>query len=145
MQHDGMTMQAFIEATRDARWATIEDLQARLDAIDFWTEDFKAASVDANKKTWIRREIRRITDADGWPVFASVSTIDPLTNDESRVYKQEAIFDRDDYLQVVQYHQRRAVYHEKMAAGYAGRAKLRLGMQIPMDLGGMRAGEEVRR
>lgn len=129
-----MTHESFVAATRSAAWADIEALKAMLDASAFWDEAFVDEAVDAHKKAYIRRAIRRITDDAGWPVFASVVTFNPETGDEERRYKQETLFDRDDYAQVVRYHERQADHHLRMAQGYADHARARYGMQLRLEL-----------
>ncbi len=120
--------------TRDESWVTIDLLKRRLDETGFWSDEFIDAAIDEHKKAYIRREIKCITDTTGWPVFASVITIDSITGEHQRIYKQEEMFDRDDYMQVVSYHQDRAEYHEMMAAGYRERARERHAMQLELGL-----------
>ena len=129
-----MTKDAFVAATQNAGWADIDALVAMLDAAEFWDETFLAEAVDAHKKTYIRREIKQVKDESGWPVFASVVTFDPITGEEERRYKQETLFDRDDYAQVVRYHERRADHHLRMAEGYAERARVRYGLQLRLGM-----------
>lgn len=123
-----------MNVTRDESWATIDVLKRRLDEAGFWDEDFLKSAIDEHKKAYIRRQIKTITDGEGWPLFANVLTVDAMTGVKEHVYKQETLFDRDDYMQVVGYHRDRAAYHEAMAAGYAGRAERRYAMQLPMSL-----------
>ena len=129
-----MTREAFVTATASATWADIDALVAMLDGEDFWDEAFLAESIDAHKKSYIRREIKQIKTPDGDPVFASVTATNPETGEEERRYKQEAIFDRDDYAQTVRYHRRRADHHMQMAAGYARRGHERYGLQLNIEL-----------
>lgn len=133
MQPNAMTHAQFIEATKTATWATIDDLVKRLDDSAFWSEEFVEASLFERKKQWVRKEIKRVTDDEGWPIFASIATTDPVTGEEMRRYKQEMIFDRDDYRQVVGYHMDRSHYHKDMAVGYAQRAERRFGVQMAIE------------
>lgn len=129
-----MTKEAFVAATESASWADIDALVAMLDASDFWDDAFLAESIAARKKAYVRREIKQVKGADGWPVFASIVTTNPETGEDERRYKQEAIFDPDDYFQVVRYHRRRADHHMRMATGYAERGAKRYGLQLGMPL-----------
>lgn len=128
-----MTREGFLSVTTAATWANIDDLVAMLDAADFWDEAFLAEAAEHVKKSYIRGNIKRIKDDAGWPLFASVVTTNPMTGQEERRYKQEAIFDRDDYAQVVRYHLRRAEHHQQTAMGYARNAHARYGLQLSLD------------
>ncbi len=130
---NGMSREAFLAATENAAWADIDALVALLDASEFWDEAYLADAIDQRKKAYIRREIKQVKDPDGWPVFASVTTLNPESGEEERRYKQEAIFDRDDYAQVVRFHQRRAQHHVQMAQGYAEHGRQRYGLQLTLE------------
>ncbi len=132
MSHDAMSHDTFVAATGDAAWVSIDEIVQRLDEITFWSEDFIESSLESRKKAWIRKEIKNVRGEDGWPVFASVVTMDTDNQETTRIYKQERMFDRDDYAQVVRYHEDRSQYHHHMAAGWAERAADRFGMQLPM-------------
>ncbi len=132
MSHDAMNHGAFVTATSDAAWVSIDEIVQRLDEIAFWSEDFIESSLESRKKAWIRKEIKNVRGEDGWPLFASVVTMDPENQETTRIYKQERMFDRDDYAQVVRYHEDRSQYHHHMAAGWAERAADRFGMQLSL-------------
>lgn len=68
-------------------------------------------------------------DGEGFPLFASVETTDESGNAVRR-YKQETLFDVEDYRQVVRYHADRSAHHQTMARGYAKRCKQRFNRQI---------------
>lgn len=119
-------------------WMPIEDLVALCDQEGFWKDAFLEGAVDAAKKSQVRRLIKTLTDDGDWPLWASVET----TNEEGkaeRVYKQEVLFDPDDYRQVVEYHSDRATHHGRMARGYAKRCdkrfKTRLYRQLDINFG----------
>lgn len=126
-----MSHEAFLGATSGAQWATIDELVSMLDHAEYWDDAFTAQAVAQRKKIHIRGVIRNLKDKDGWPLFASVVQTDEDGN-EIRIYKQEEFFDRDDYMQVVDYHVDIVRHHTKMALGYRDRAKVRYGMQIPL-------------
>jgi len=112
-------------------WMPIEKLVSLCDEGRFWTENFLAGAVDSAKKTAVRRLIKTLKDRDGWPIWANVET----TNEEGkteRLYKQELLFDPNDYRQVFEYHNERSTYHRKMAQGYASRCKKRFHVQLKL-------------
>lgn len=112
-------------------WATIDDLVELCESDGYWSNEFQATAALNAKKAHVRRMIRTLRDSDDWPVWASVET----TNDKGetvRVYKQETLFDVEDYRQVVSYHVDRTNYSRRMATGYARRCKKRFHKQIPM-------------
>jgi hypothetical protein len=57
-----------------------------------------------------------------------------FTNDEDgkqvRVYKQETLFNVDDYQQVIGYHKERRHHHDKMVRGYKRRCKDRFAVEL---------------
>ncbi len=110
-------------------WMSIENLVGLCDREEFWKDDFIAGALGDAKKAHIRRLIKQLKDEDKWPLWASVET----TNEEGeteRVYKQELLFDPNDYRQVVEYHSKRASYHRKTAEGYAARCRKRFDVQL---------------
>jgi hypothetical protein len=114
---------------------TIEELVAKCDQANFWADDFFETVVDVAKKSTIRRLIRDVKDEFGWPSIASIETINEA-GETVRVYKQEALFDVEDYRQVIYYHGDRSRHHRNMAVGYARRCKLRFNRQLPLGLAG---------
>jgi hypothetical protein len=125
---------AFVAATRTASWVDIDGLVAMLDAADYWDEDFLADAIDALKKAHARKQIKTIPGSDGLPAYQSVVTTDPMTGGTERRYKQEAMFDRDDYVQTIRYHRQRAEHHLREAAGLAQHGHDRYGLQLGLDL-----------
>lgn len=130
MPHNRMSRELFVTVTGDVTWASVDEIVARLDQIDFWSEGFIETSLDERKKAWVRREIKSLKDDENFPLFASITRRDPETGDEQRLYKQELMFDRDDYAHVVDYHRGREQHHHDMATGYAKRAERRFGVQL---------------
>src|SRR5512137_1067427 len=113
---------------------TIEELVSMCDQAGFWTDDFLATVTDVAKKSTIRRLIRDVRDEDGWPSIGSIETTNEA-GETVRVYKQEALFDIEDYRKVVAYHSERSRHHRNMAIGYAKRCKTRFNKQPPLDFG----------
>ena len=114
----------FIEMMERARlsWATIEELVAECDnAEDFWDAQWLATAVSSAKKSLVRKYIREVKDEEGMPLWHSIVTVD-TTGMECHQYKQEVIFDKEDYLQVIQYYIDRTTYTMRMAESLRDRA-----------------------
>lgn len=72
---------------------------------------------------------------DGFPLYASVEMKDE-NGKTCRVYKQEMLFDVEDYRKVVTYHHDRSNYHRRMSAGYKTRCKNRFNVQLTLPFDG---------
>lgn len=122
----------FVIATKSGNWGTIEELQEVCDAKCVWDDLFLAGAVEKAKRSEIRRLVCTIKDSDGFPAIASV-----VTRNEAgklvRVYKQEKLFDVDDYRQVVDYHASQCAHHRVMAKGYAKRCRQKHNKTIPLN------------
>ena len=84
-------------------WQTIDDLMAICDEAGCWEFDFESRALTNAKKMRIRKIISRVKDKDGFPLFPSVTILDD-DGKKKRVYKQETLFDVEDYKAVVNYH-----------------------------------------
>ncbi len=117
-----------------AKWATIDEIRDLCDnAEGFWSQEFIDSAATKSKNAKIRRLIKTLKDETGFPLHASVET----TNEDGetiRVYKQELLFDPDDYRQVVTYHSDRASHHGRMARGYAKRSDERFKTELDRQL-----------
>ena len=119
----------FQQIVQGSDWTEIGELVALCDRHDFWSDEFRESAATNAKKAAVRKLIKQLKDDDNFPLFASVET----TNAEGRtvrVYKQESLFDTDDYRKVVKYHSQRSSYHRKMAGGYARRCRRRFRKQL---------------
>lgn len=112
-------------------WATIDEIVSLCDDASFWTDGFLADAEDKAKKSVVRRLIKSIRGIDSAPEWASVLTTDD-DGKPQRIYKQETLFDVEDYRQVVTYHADRSRYHRITAEGYAKRCKQRFNVQLRM-------------
>jgi hypothetical protein len=121
------------------RWNTIDELLSLCEEEGYWTEDFLEKAVDEAKKSHIRKCIKQLKDSDGWDQWASVET-QTAEGDTVRVYKQEALFDVEDYRQVVHYHNDRSDYHAKKAESYAARCQKRFNVQLTLPFEDRKAG-----
>ena len=96
-------------------WASLEDIVTACDeAEDFWDAAWLTTAVDIAKKSLLRKFIREVKDESGMPLWHSLVTVD-ADGTEIRKYKQEALFDKEDYLQVIQYYVDRTTYNMRMA------------------------------
>ena len=114
-------------------WATIDQIVDACNAAGFWSDDFLTDAEDAAKKSAARKLMKTLR-AGGSPEWASIVTTDE-EGDEQRIYKQETLFDVEDYRQVVRYHVDRAKYHRETAQAYADRceAKFDVQLRLPFD------------
>ena len=113
-------------------WSTIDELVDACDKAHYWDKDFQASVAVQAKKAKIRHLIKKAKDGEGFPVWASVEA----TNEDGktvRLYKQEALFDVNDYRQVTEYHADRSHYHKAMARSYAKRCRQRFGVQLRLN------------
>ena len=115
------------------QWASIGELLRACDEAGYWTDEFLATTTENAKKSHIRKMVK-VRDEAGWPLVASVTT----ANEDGELvqkYKQESLFDREDYRQVVAFHGERSNHHRKMAVGYAERCFKKFDVQLPLDFG----------
>jgi len=106
----------------------VHGAKAKLDAAGFWNERI-AALLEEAKLNYVRRMFRKMRAPGGHRVFASVETVNDA-GDKVRVYKQELLFNPEDYRQVVNYHQQMALHHMAEANGYAARCAERFNTQM---------------
>lgn len=112
-------------------WATIDDLVATCDAQGFWEQEWLDTTTDVAKKTKVRRLIRQVKDADQWPAWSSIVIAD-TDGVRKRLYKQEVLFNVEDYRQVVTYWVGSTQYGMKMAQGYRDHAVKRYAVQLSL-------------
>ena len=116
---------------RATSWQTIDDVVSMLDDVGFWDDGFARNAVSNAKKAYIRNLIRTLKDRDGFPLFPSVRMVDEDGN-KRRVYKQETLFDVDDYRTMVDYHANLSNHHRQMAEGYVERCEKRHLVQLSL-------------
>ena len=126
---DQMSPELFMEAVSELGWAEVGDIVEALDGTDFWGDEWLEHAAAEQKKAYVRRKIKQLKGSDGWPVWASVAVTD-TDGSEKRVYKQETLFDLEDYRKVIAYHADRSDYHKHMANGYTKRARKRFHVQL---------------
>lgn len=124
----------FIEAVNGSEWATVDKLVEMCDAANVWPEDFIDTVLINAKKSFVRRQIKQLKDDENWPLWASVETQNE-DGETVRIYKQETLFDVEDYRQVVAYHADRREYHGMLAEGYVVRCNRRFHVQLKLSFG----------
>lgn len=130
-----MNKQAFLAAVNGSEWATIDDLREMcIEAGDVFSDDDHEQAIRNHMNTRIRREIKRLKDETGFPVFASVHTRDPETGGQRRVYKMEALFDVEDYRAVIEEYAGRVKHDYEMMKGYRDRAERRFSEQLALPV-----------
>ena len=110
-------------------WVTVDECVSALDASNAWGDTFLDDALREAKKVVVRRVMQSMRAADGTRNVASVETTNEA-GERVRVYKQECLFKVEDYRQVVAYHRDRGEHHQREAARYAERCRIRLGVEI---------------
>lgn len=109
-------------------WATIDEIVDACNEAGFWGDEFLMEVENAAKKSAARKLMKSLRSGNA-PEWASIVTTDE-NGDEKRIYKQETLFDVEDYRQVVRYHVNRAKYHRETAQGYADRCETKFNVQL---------------
>ncbi len=123
--------QGFVEILSSSNeWQTIDDLMAICDEAGYWESDFESRALTNAKKMRIRKIISKVKDKDGFPLFPSVTILDD--GKKKRVYKQETLFDVEDYKAVVNYHASLSNHHRDMAEGYVKRCEKKHQVQLSL-------------
>lgn len=112
-------------------WDNLEDLVKICDKAKYWSPRLEKSAVMNAKKAHLRKALK-IKDEEGMPLFASIVTEDE-NGKKVRRYKQEALFDVEDYRQVAQYHMQAADHHTTMSKNYIRRCKTRFNVQLRFD------------
>jgi len=124
--------QGFVEILSSSNeWQTIDDLMAICDEAGYWESDFESRALTNAKKMRIRKIISEVKDKDGFPLFPSVTILDD-DGKKKRVYKQETLFDVEDYKAVVNYHASLSNHHRDMAEGYVKRCEKKHKVQLSL-------------
>ncbi|MBS4027214.1 MAG: hypothetical protein KGZ58_01145 [Ignavibacteriales bacterium] len=127
-------IEMFTTAIGQVEWMTIDNIVKEVGKNPELAERLLSDAKDKALKFACRQLLRSIKTEEGLPAFASIVEADPNGN-EQRVYKQEALFDVNDYKQVVNYHSKQMVHHAKMARHYAKECQHQTSEQIhlPFD------------
>lgn len=125
----------FLKATESAKWGTIDELISAIDEVpEIWARVASSDITTSWKKAQARRLIKTLKNDDGEPLYASIVQTDENGN-EIRVYKQETLFDINDYMQAATYHGKMVIHHAKEASRYSKGYQQKTGKQfhLPFD------------
>ncbi len=131
----GTVVERFAKATENCQWSSIDEMvQAVKKDPELVAEILKGDVNDKMLKIGVRGLVGRIKQEGGAPLYASIKTTDEKGN-TTQVYKQEPLFDIEDYKQCIEFHGNAVVHHAKLAAHYARGFKDKTGMQyhLPFD------------
>jgi hypothetical protein len=96
-----------------------------------FTPAFYATAIAHMERIHVRRRLKQVTNAHGWPVFGNIERLGP-DGKPARVFLQEELFGPEEYQQIVAYHYRMARHHLVKAQTYREHAKARYGLQLPL-------------
>jgi hypothetical protein len=125
------TREHFLRVTQLRRWGTIQDYVELCRAQGYFTPQFYATAIAQMGRIHVRRRLKQITNAHGWPVFGNIERVGP-DGRPARVFLQEELFGPEEYRQIVAYHYRLARHHLFKAQTYRDHAKARYGLQLPL-------------
>jgi hypothetical protein len=125
------TREHFLQVTTLRRWGTIQEYVDLCRAEGYFTPAFYATAVAHMERIHVRRRLKQVTTAQGWPVFGNIERVGPDGTPE-RVFLQEELFGPEEYRQIVAYHYGMARHHLFKAQTYRDHAKMRYGLQLPL-------------
>jgi hypothetical protein len=125
------TREHFLRVTRLRRWGTIQEYVDFCRAQGYFTPAFYATAIAHMERIHVRRRLKQITNARGWPVFGNIARVRDDGRPE-RVFLQEELFGPEEYQQIVAYHYGMARHHLFKAQTYRDHAKARYGVQLPL-------------
>lgn len=91
----------------------INELVDRLDAEHAFDEDDEAVALHQWKKCEIRRAVKGIKDEQNIPLIFSIVDVDG-DGKAIRKYKQESLFNIEEYQQVILQYRQRRLYHSRI-------------------------------
>lgn len=130
-QKGGMTAEHFADLLAHEKWQTIDQMVDALDDADYWADDFADAALHRMKREHCRRMARSLRRDDGRHVFVHVVETLP-TGEKQHVYKQQTLFNVDDYRFAVNFHKQMGIHHIARANELAKDCQRFLGKQLPL-------------
>jgi hypothetical protein len=125
------TREHFLQVTQLRRWGTIQEDVELCRAQGSFTPAFYATAIAQMERIHVRRRLKQITNAQGWPVFGNIERVRDDGRPE-RVFLQEELCGPEEYRQIVAYHYGLARHHLFKAQTYRDHAKARYGLQLPL-------------
>jgi hypothetical protein len=90
------THEHFLQLTALRRWGTIQEYVDLCRTHAYFTPEFHATAIAHMERIHVRRRLKQITNAHGWPVFGNIERIDP-DGKPLRVFLQEELFGPEEY------------------------------------------------
>jgi hypothetical protein len=125
------TREHFLHLAQLQRWGTIQEYVDLCRTHGYFTPAFYATAIAHMERIHVRRRLKQVTNAQGWPVFGNIERVDP-NGKATRVFLQEELFGPEEYRQIVAYHYGMARHHLVKAQTYREHAKMRYGLQLPL-------------
>ena len=125
------TREHFLRVTQLRRWGTIQEDVELCRAQGSFTPAFYAKAAAHMARIHVRRRLKPITTAQGWPVFGTIERVGP-DGTPARVFLQEELFGPEAYRPIVAYHYGVARHHLCTAQTSRDHAKARDGLQLPL-------------
>jgi hypothetical protein len=125
------TREHFLRVAQLRRWGTIQAYVELCRAQGYFTPAFYATALAQMERIHVRRRLKQVTTAQGWPVFGNIERVGP-DGTPARVFLQEELFGPEEYRQIVAYHYGLARHHLFKAQTYRDHAKARDGLQRPL-------------
>jgi hypothetical protein len=125
------TREHFLQAMTLQRWGTIQEYVDLCRAHGYFTPVFYATAIAHMERIHVRRRLKQVTNAQGWPAFGNIERVGPDGKPE-RVFLQEELFGPEEYRQIVAYHYGMARHHLFKAQTYRDHAKMRYGLLLPL-------------
>jgi hypothetical protein len=115
------TREHFLHLAQLQRWGTIQDYVELCRAQGYFTPEFYATAIAHIERIHVRRRLKQVTNAQGWPIFGNIEWVGP-DGKAARVFLQEELFGPEEYRQIVAYHYGMARHHLFKAQTYRDRA-----------------------
>lgn len=90
------TREHFVRIATLQRWGTIQEYVDLCRAHGSFTPAFYATAVAHMERIHVRRRLKQVRDARGWPVFGNIGRVGP-DGTPARVFLQEELFGPEEY------------------------------------------------
>lgn len=125
----------FDETVSGVEWGTIDEICDHVKGNEHLVTALLANDVATMKENLLKQKIRHLLKTTknevGHAAYASVKTVD-ANGKETTIYKQETLFNIEDYQQVTAFHGKRKVYHASEEKYYATRGEQKFSVQIAL-------------
>jgi hypothetical protein len=111
------TREHFLQIAELRRWDTIQEYVDLCRTHGYFTSDFYATAIAHMERIHVRRRLKQVTNAQGWPVFGNIDRIGQ-DGKATRVFLQEELFGPEEYRQIVAYHYSMARHYLVKAQTY---------------------------